>query len=117
MEQISNIWQLEFNKRHTGYIIVEPILEDVYSCIYRLDNGKEMRITTKSSMYNFSTALCYKTYRHIAGISDCFKIVLPDQRGELQNVFCIVGEPLKRNFTTTTNIQSGINLFRDLWID
>lgn len=117
MEQISNIWQTEFNKKHMGYIIVELILEDVYSCIYRLDDGREMRITTKSSMYNFSTALCYKTYRHIAGISDCFKIVLPDQSGELQNVFCIVGEPLKRNFATTANIQSGINLFRDSWTD
>ena len=117
MEHISEIWQTEFNKKHTGYNIVEPILEDAYSCIYRLDDGREMRITTKSSMYNFSTALCHKTYKHIAGISDCFKIVLPGQRGELQNVFCIVGEPLKRNFATTANIQSGINLFRDFWTE
>lgn len=117
MEQVSKIWQTAFNKKHTGYNIVEPILEDVYSCIYRLDDGREMRITTKSSMYNFSTALCNKTYKHIANISDCFKMVLPSQYGELQNVFCIVGEPLKRNFATRANIQSGINLFRDLWID
>jgi len=117
MERIVEIWQTAFNKKQTGYNIVEPILEDVYSCIYRLDDGREVRITTKSSMYNFSTALCNKTYKHIAGISDCFKIVLPGQYGEPQNVFCIVGEPLKRNFTATTNIQSGINLFRDLWTD
>ena len=117
MEQISKIWQTAFNKKHTGYNIVEPILEDVYSCIYRLDDGREVRITTKSSMYNFSTALRNKTYKHIAGISDCFKIVLPGLYGEPQNVFCIVGEPLKRNFTTRANIQSGINLFRDLWTD
>ena len=116
MEQISKIWQTAFNKRHTGYNIVEPILEDVYSCIYRLDDGREVRITTKSSMYNFSTALRNKTYKHIAGISDCFKTVLPIQRGELQNVFCIVGEPLKRDFATKDEILSGINLFRDLWI-
>lgn len=115
MERIVDIWQMLFNKVCSKYNIVDLLLQDVMSCTYLTDDGKELRLTTNQNMYNFSCVLQRKKYTHVARIYDCFKIELPNERGELQNVFCIVSELLKRNFAPQTIVQSGINLFRDSW--
>ena len=115
MERIEDIWQKIFNKVCSKYNIVDLILQDVMSCTFLTDDGKELRLTMNQNMYNFSCVLQRKKYTHVARIYDCFKLELPNDRGELQNVFCIVSELLKRNFAPQTIVQSGINLFRDSW--
>lgn len=117
MERIEDIWQREFNKVCPKYHIVALLLQDIMSCTFLTDDGKEIRLTTNQNMYNFSCVLQRKKYPHVVRIYDCFKIELPDKRGELQNVFCVVSELLKRDFTIQANVQSGINLFRDSWIN
>ena len=117
MERIEDIWQKAFNKVCPKYHIVDLLLQDIMSCTFLTEDGKELRLTTSQNMYNFSCVLQRKKYPHVARIYDYFKIELPDKRGELQNVFCVVSELLKRDFTTQANVQSGINLFRDSWIN
>lgn len=115
MERIEDIWQNAFNKVCPKYNIVDLLLQDVMSCTYLTDDGKELRLTTNQNMYNFSCVLQRKKYTHVARIYDCFKLELPNDRGELQNVFCIVSEQLQRDFAQQAIVQSGINLFRDSW--
>lgn len=115
MERIEDIWQKAFNKICPKYNIVDLLLQDVMSCTFLTDDGRELRLSTNQNMYNFSCVLQRKKYTHVARICDCFKLELPNERGELQNVFCIVSEFLKRDFSSQANVQSGINLFRDSW--
>jgi len=116
MVKHEEIWQKAFNKRCSKYHIVDFLLQDVFSCTFLTDDGKELRLTTNQNMYNFSSVLQRKKYKHVANIYDCFKIELPSERGELQNVFCVVSELLKRDFAPLADVQMGINLFRDSWI-
>lgn len=116
MRNRSEIWQKTFNEKCTNYHIVDLLLKDLTSFTYRIEDSREIRLTTNQNMYNFSNILQRKSYEHVAKIFDCFKIGLPDQCGETQNVLCVVSEPLKRDFAPRATIQSGINLFRDSWI-
>lgn len=115
MERIEDIWQKAFNESCSKYHIVSCLLRDFVSCTYLTKDGKELRLTLNQNMYNFSVVLGHKNFIHVANIYDCFKIELPNERGELQNVFCVVSEPLKRDFASHEIVQSGINLFRDSW--
>lgn len=115
MARVEDIWQKAFNKVCTKYNIVDYLLQDVMSCTFLTDDRKELRLTTNQNMYNFSCVLQRKKYTHVASIYDCFKLELPNKRGELQNVFCIVSEHLKRDFATQAIVQSGITLFKDSW--
>ena len=117
MERIAEIWLKAFNKGCSKYHIVDLLLQDVFSCTFLTDDGKELRLTTNQNMYNFSSVLQCKKFKHVANVYDCFKIELPNEREELQNVFCIVSELLKRDFAPRANVQMGINLFRDSWIN
>ena len=116
MVKHEEIWQKAFNKLCSKYHIVDLLLQDIFSCTFLTDDGKELRLTTNQNMYNFSCVLQRKKYKHVAIIYDCFKIEIPNERGELQNVFCIVSELLKRDFAPEVNVQIGINLFKDSWI-
>ena len=104
-----------FNEGHPEYSIVSFLLEDTASCTYLLKDGKELRITVNQNAYSFSKILKQKNYKHIAKIYESFKTELPNEKGELENVFCIVSEQLQRDFESQTIVQSGINLFRDSW--
>lgn len=115
MARIEDIWQKAFNESCPKYHIVNLLLQDVLSCTFLTDDKKELRLTTNQNMYNFSGVLRHKKYKHVARVYDCFKIELPNERGELQNVFCVVSELLKRDFASHEIVQSGINLFRDSW--
>lgn len=115
MVRIEDIWQKAFNESCSKYQIVSHLLQDFMSCTYLIEDGKELRLSLNQNMYNFSVVLQHKNYIHVASIYDCFKIELPNERGELQNVFCVVSELLKRDFASHEIVQSGINLFRDSW--
>lgn len=106
-----------FKERLPDYPIASLLLEDAVSCIYLLRDGKELRITVNQNAFNFSKVLKPKTYMHVAKIYKCFKTELPDEKGSEQNVFCIISENLKRDFAPQPIIQSGINLFRNLWCE
>lgn len=112
-----DIWMDVFNERFTNYHVTSFLLEDGSSCTYLLDNGQELRITVNKNMYDFSKELKNVCHKHLAIISDCFKTHFPDERGDEQNVFCIIGEKLNRSFQPRAVVQAGINLFRDLWIE
>ena len=115
MVRIEDIWQKAYNESCSKYHIVSHLQQDFVSCTYLIEDGKELRLTLNQDMYNFSVVLQHKNYIHVASIYDCFKIELPNERGELQNVFCVVSEPLKRDFASHEIVQFGINLFRDSW--
>ena len=106
-----------FNEKHPDYLIDCFLLEDAASCTYLLKDGKELRITVNQNAYNFSKVLKTRPYKHVAKIFKCFKTDLPDEMGNEQNVFCIISEHLKRYFVPQPIIQSGINLFRNLWCE
>lgn len=115
LKNVNVIWQEAFNERCSKYHIESILLFDAYSCVYLLSDGKELRITVNHRMYNFSKVLKTKQYKHVAKIFECFKMNLPNQYDEEENVFCIVTENLNRNFQPHTIIQSAINLFRNIW--
>lgn len=115
--KIRDIWMEAFNERYSKYHITHFLLEDGCSCSYLLEDGQELRITGNKNMYDFSKELKNNSYKHLATISDCFKAHFPDERGDEQNVFCIIGEKLNRNFQPRAVVQAGINLFRDIWIE
>lgn len=104
-----------FNVSKTSYHINKYILEDAHSCIYELDDGRELRISVSTQMYHIAKQLLTKSYKHVVRIDDCFKLVLKDQYDEPSKVFCIVSEKLFRAFAPKEIIQSGINLFRNTW--
>lgn len=106
-----------FNERCSKYHITNVLLDDYSSCVYQLEDNRELRITVNPRMYNFAKILRTKQYKHVVKIFDCFKMVLPSQYEEEQNVFCIVTERLNRNFQPRVTIQSAINLFRNIWSD
>ena len=112
---LNAIWLEAFNQRCTKYQIGKILLCDACSCVYLLSDGKELRITVNSRMYNFSKILKTKQYKHVAKVFDCFIMSLPNQYDEEENVFCIVTEFLKRDFQPRVVIQSAINLFRNVW--
>lgn len=114
-KNISDIWIETFKNKFPDYPVAYFLLEDAVSCTYLLRDGMELRITVNPNAYNFSRVLKQKNYKHVAKIYECFKTELPNQNGEAQIVFCIVSEPLRRNFASQTIVQSGINLFRDSW--
>lgn len=113
--KISEIWMEKFNEINSSYHINKFILEDAHSCIYELEDGRELRISVSTQMYHFAKQLWTKSYKHVVRIEDCFKLVLKDQYDEPSNVFCIVSEKLYRDFAPREIIQSGINLFRNTW--
>lgn len=117
MEQLKDIWFKAFNERCQKYQIISFLLEDIPSCTYQIEDGSELRLTTNQNMYTFSKILCKKNYKHVAKITDCFKIKLPNQYGEIRNTFCVISEPLKRDFASKAIIQSGINLLTNSWSD
>ena len=114
---INKIWMEAFNERCSKYQITSILLDDYSSCVYQLEDNRELRITVNTRMYNFAKVLKSKDYKHVAKIYDCFKMVLPSQSEEEQNVFCIVSERLNRDFQSHTIKQSAINLFRNIWSD
>ena len=116
-KKLCDIWMDSFNERHPNYLIVCFLLEDSTSCTYLLEDGKELCITVNQNAYNFSKVLQKRTYRHVADIFKSFKTELPDETGDEHNVFCIISEHLKRDFAPQSIIQSGINLFRNLWCE
>ena len=116
-KKLSDIWMESFNEKHPNYPIVSFLLEDAISCTYLLNDCKELRITVNNNSYSFSKVLKHKDYKYIAKIYKCFRTELPDENGNPQNVFCIIGEHLKRDFKAKSIIQSGINLFRNLWCE
>lgn len=117
MDKTKDIWQEAFNNRNNKYHIDRFLLEDLASCTYLLEDGNELRLTVNSNMYHFSKNLRRKNFKHIARIFDCFKIELPDQRGEETMVFGVITEPIKRYFEPREVIQSGINLLTNTWSD
>lgn len=117
VKDINIIWMDAFNERCSKYHITSVMLHDYSSCVYQLEDHRELRITVNPRMYNFTKVLKTKQYKHIVKIYDCFKMVLPDQNEDEQNVFCIVTERLNRNFQPRVTIQSAINLFRNIWSD
>lgn len=116
-KKLCDIWMQSFNERHPECIIDSFLLEDAASCTYLLEDGKELRLTVNQNAYNFSKVLKPRFYKHVAKVFKCFKTELPDQEGNEQNVFCIISEHLKRDFAPQPIIQSGINLFRNLWCE
>ena len=117
MDKTRDVWQIAFNNRNSKYRIDRFLLEDGCSCTYLLKDGNELRLTTNPNMYHFSKILQRKNYKHVARIFDCFKIELPDQRGEQAIVFGVITEPIKRYFEPREVIQSGINLLTNTWSD
>lgn len=115
VKDINIIWMDAFNERCSRYHITSILLHDYSSCVYQLEDYRELRITVNPRMYNFTKVLKTKHYKHIVKIYDCFKMVLPDQNEDEENVFCIVTERLNRNFQSRATIQSAINLFRNIW--
>lgn len=71
-----------FNVSKTSYHINKYILEDAHSCIYELDDGRELRISVSTQMYHIAKQLLTKSYKHVVRIDDCFKLVLKDQYDE-----------------------------------
>lgn len=116
-KKIRDIWMDKFNEKFKNYHITSFLLEDGSSCVYLLENGQELRITVNKNMYDFSKELKNVCHEHLAIISDCFKAHFPDERGDEQNVFCIISEKLNRSFQPRAVVQAGINLFRDIWIE
>lgn len=114
-KNINEIWKEAFNSRNSQYYLMDVILDDAFSCVYSLEDNREMRISTDTRVYHFSKYLMNHKLQHIAIIYDCFKTVLPNQYGDEDNVFCIVSEGLNRNFQSRDVIQSAINLFRNTW--
>ena len=114
---INNLWKEEFNKRSLDYQIDEVLLNDACSCVYVLKDNRELRITVNTHMYHFSKIMKVKQYKHVAKIYDCFKMVLPNQYGEDEYVYCIVSERICRDFQSRSLIQSAIKLFRDTWTE
>lgn len=117
LKDLNNVWLDSFNERNNDYHITRILLSDSSSCVYQLDDNKELRITLNPRMYDFSKRLKSRQYKHVAEIYDCFTAVLPDQHDEEQHVFCIVSESINRNFLPRTKIQSAINIFRNIWSD
>lgn len=113
--RISEIWMEEFNRINSSYQIKNYLLEDAHSCIYELVDGRELRISVSTTMYHFAKQILSKPYKHVVRIDDCFKLFLKNQYNENSIVFCIVSERLDRNFAPKDVIQSGINLFRNIW--
>lgn len=113
--RISEIWMEEFNQIYSSYHINRYLLEDAHSCIYELEDGRELRISVSTMMYHFAKQIRSKSYKHVVRIDDCFKLSLKNQYNEITNVFCIVSERLDRNFAPREVKQSGINLFRNIW--
>ena len=116
-KNINEIWMEAFREKFPDYPIINYLVDDFSSCIYLLDDNKELRITVNKNMYSISTALERINDSHIAKIYECFETKLPDQSGDKQNVFCIISEHLRRDFAPKPIIQSGINLFRNLWCE
>ena len=117
LKDINIIWMDAFNERCPNYHITSVLLHDYCSCVYLLEDNRELRITVNPHMYNFTKILKTKQYKHVAKIYDCFKMVLPTQYEDEQNVFCIITEKLDRKFQPRATIQSAINLFRNIWSD
>ena len=115
LKHINKIWFDSFNERYHDYHLTDILLSDGCSCVYQLEENRELRITVNHRMYDFSKKLKTKQYKHVARIYDCFTAILPDQYDEEQRVFCIVSEKINRNFLPRTTIQSAINLFRNIW--
>lgn len=115
--KIRDIWMEAFNERFSNYHITKFILEDGSSCSYLLDSGQELRITVNKDMYDFSKELKNVFHKHLVKISECFKVHLPNERGDEEYVFCIICEKLNRSFQPRAVVQAGINLFRDIWIE
>lgn len=114
-KNINEIWKEAFNSRNSQYYLKDVILDDAFSCVYSLEDNREIRISTDTRVYHFSKYLMNQKLQHTAIIYDCFKTVLPNQYGDNENVFCIVSEGLNRNFQSRDVIQSAINLFRHTW--
>lgn len=114
-KNINEIWKEAFNSRNSQYYLMDVILDDAFSCVYSLEDNREIRISTDTRVYHFSKFLMNQKLQHTAIIYDCFKTVLPNQYGNEENVFCIVSEGLNRNFQSRDVIQSAINLFRNTW--
>lgn len=116
-KKINDIWMEALREKFPRYSILNFLMEDYSSCIYLLEDNKELRISVNPNMYFFSKILKRKNYKYVAKIYECFKTELPDENGNDQNVFCIISEHLKRDFAPQPIIQSGINLFRNLWCE
>lgn len=112
---IDIIWKEAFNQRNTKYKIKDILLSDACSCVYLLEDGNELRITVNTRTYHFSKLLLSKRIKHIAKVFDCFKMTLPCQYEDEDNVFCIVCERLYREFEPRPTVQSAINVFRSVW--
>lgn len=112
---LHQIWKDAFNRLQKDYTISHLIIEDMNSCLYLLEDGREIRLTKNTRLYNFSKILKNAECQRIADIHDCFSLLLPDQYEEEERVLCVVSESINRDYFSREIKQSAILCFREIW--
>ena len=103
-----------FKERYNETHPFDPIVREVYSnamaSVYILQSGKDLRVFAddRTSLF-LKDKLMPQNFKHVARILECLEVVKGCE-------YYVISEPLNRDLLGPETTQSGINLFRDAWM-
>lgn len=105
-----------YNKTRPNDKIVKKVFSNNVTSVYILQSGKDLQMFAEVRQYQFSkNKVMPHNFKHVSTITECFEIEIPSD--DYKDVlYCIVSEPLNRDFVDDETKQNGINLFRDVWM-
>lgn len=113
----SNSWTISYNEMHPYDRIVKEVYSNSMASVYILQSRRELRMLADTRTFNFlKEKLMLKNFKHVAKITECFELGKPSF-DEDEHEYCVISEPLNRDIIGQNITQSGINLFRDSWME
>ena len=113
----SNFDVILYNRIRPDDKIVREVEHNRMSSTYILQSGKDLRMLADERTYQFLKGkMMSHKFKHVATIADCFEVKIISEDYE-DNIYCVVSEPLNRDYISEETKQAGINLFRDTWME
>jgi hypothetical protein len=113
----SNFEVILYNRIRPNDKIVREVFSNSMSSTYILQSRKELRMFADERTYHFLKDIVMPhKIKHVATITECFEIEMSSCDNK-ECFYCVISEPLNRDFISEEAKQSGINLFRDAWME